>query len=528
MVAMHRSIFAFLLILTGVVPALGNPVPAPAGKSRQENIPLHISDAIKISVEKNLSLQLESLEPKIKKTDIEIGEAEFDPALSAGVFGSKQRRPFASAFAKPDVGDTLQQDWDLGIAQKLKLGTEYDLTLKSKMQDTNSVFTGLDPQFNADLTLNFTQPLLKGLGTDVNTANILVAKNNQDISDFRFKEKMIEIIARVQNAYWDLTFARENLKVQHKALRLAKDFERQIRAQVKVGAMAPIEILQAQAEFAAREEDTIVASNEVEKASDNLKEIMNVSDDLYHWGGLIEPLDPPSFVLEHFNRDEKISRALENRPDIQEAKKAIESEDILLKYHENQRYPTLDLVGSLALNGMSGTAKIFGLAPDTSKSRFGGGYGKQFDRLFSTDFFSWRIGVNIKYPLGNRKAENELTASKFRKQKLLLQLKDLEKKAVLEVRNGLREIATNVKRVESTRVASELASEKLRAEEKKYRAGLSTSFNVLTFQRDLAAQETKSIKAIIDYDRSLVNLHQVVAETLEVHGIQVQPQGNTP
>ncbi|MBI5185842.1 MAG: TolC family protein [Nitrospinae bacterium] len=508
-------LLSLLLVSTAFSPSL-------VESGEKDNVKLAVKDAIKIALEKNLSLKFGSLEPEIKKTDIEIGEAAFDPKVLGGVYGQKDRRPFASAFAKPDIGDNLEEEWRIGLAQKLKLGTEYDFTLRSKMKDTNSLYAGLDPEYGSEVSLNFTQPLLREFGTDINSTNILVAKNNKNISDLQFKQMMIDVATNAQNAYWDLVYARENLKVQVESLNLAKDFERRIEAQVKVGTMAPIEILQAKAEVAARDEDIILAKNNLEKASDALKEIMNLGDDLYNWGGLIDPIDQPSFIVEKTELDKKISAAMEKRPDMLELKKTLENENIHVKYNENKLYPSLDLVGSLGLNGMSGTAKAVGFGADVSQSRFGGGYGKDFDRMFSGDFYSWKVGVNVEYPLGNRLAKNELSASKLRVQKLLFQLKDIEKKIALEVRSGVRDMETNIQRVESTRVSRKLAEEKLDAEEKKFEAGLSTSFNVLSYQKDLTTQETAEIKAIIDYNRSIVGLQKTVAETLDVNGIQLQ------
>ncbi len=513
-----KNIFSFFLVLW----AVGNALLVGAQNLEEEQLTITIKDAIKIAVEKNLSLKFQAMEPEIKKSEIEVGESDFDPTLFTGIYFLKDIRPSASAFADPDVAINFERTWNLGIRQKLKLGTEYELTLQSTRDKSNSKYAGLDPQYSTELTFNFTQPLLKGFGIDINTSQILIAKNNKDISEADFRQLLIDTISNVQNAYWDLVYAKENLKVQEESLKLAQDFEKRVKAQVRVGIMAPIEILQAQAEVAAREEDIIMAQNSLEKASDVLKEIMNMKEDLYDWGGLLQPLDEPAFSGKIPNLKKKIAKALELRPDIQKTRLDLKNENINLKYNENQLYPTLDLVASLGLNGISGVAKTVGFGGNASKSKFGGGYGKDFDRMMWTDFHTWQVGINVEYPLGNRRAKNELSVSKLRIKKWLFQLKDLEKKISLQVRDGKREIETNIKRVESTRISRKLAEEKLEAEVKKFEAGLSTSFNVLSYQKDLTEQETREIQALIDYNRSLVNFHQVVAETLEVHHITVR------
>ena len=142
-------------------------------------------------------------------------------------------------------------------------------------------------------------------------------------------------------------------------------------------------------------------------------------------------------------------------------------------------------------------------------------------KAFSTDYRLWQFGINLSYPLGNRAAKSRLAAKRLEVTQLLLDIKDLERKIVVEVREAHRQIQTDIKRVQASQVAQKLAKEKLNAEEKKFEVGLSTSFNVLEFQEDLAEQQSKAIKAIIDYNNSRNLLNQEIASTLEVHDIRL-------
>jgi outer membrane protein TolC len=229
----------------------------------------------------------------------------------------------------------------------------------------------------------------------------------------------------------------------------------------------------------------------------------------------IVPADSPVFKLgRESSLENALKTALSKRSDLLIKKKELESRNIETKYNENQILPTLDLVTSLGLNGLSGDS-------GTGATKKEGGYDTALSKAFSTDYRLWQFGINLSYPLGNRAAKSRLAAKRLEVAQLLLDIKDLERKIVVEVREAHRQIQTDIKRVQASRVAQKLAEEKLSAEEKKFEVGLSTSFNVLEFQEDLAEQQSKAIKAIIDYNKSRNRLNQAIASTLEVHDIRL-------
>jgi len=228
------------------------------------------------------------------------------------------------------------------------------------------------------------------------------------------------------------------------------------------------------------------------------------------------PQDKPQFLIsEPIDLSASIKTALQKRPDYLSKKKELDSKNILVQFNENQLYPSLDLIGSFGLNGLSGDAQSI------TAGDFDGNYGKSVEEAFSFDFRSWEAGVKFSYPLGNRAAKSRLLASKLESSQLLLGIKDLEKNIILEVREAARQIETDVKRIQASRIARKLAEEKLSAEEKKFEVGLSTSFNVLEFQTDLAEEQSNELKAIVDYKKSRVNFRSVLATTLENYNIKL-------
>ena len=494
-----RSLYFFSLFLIPVSVANAN-----------EPLSLTLQETIETVLKNNISISVQSYNSKINEQFIFQKEADFDPTVDFEFTVGEETRQSASTLADSKTRD-LDYDWDFSVSQKFVTGGDYELTMDNNKNQSSSSRTSLNPIYSSDLALTVTQPLLKDFGIDLNKREIYIAKNDQKISDHQFTEKVIATIAETENIYWDLVFSIEDLKVKETSLQRARDLEKQVKAQVDVGTLAELEILQAKSNVASREERLLNAQNLIDDNGDNLKSILNFSFDSEEGLKEIIPADSPVFEPGVENSlNEALKTALIHRPDLLAKKMELENRNIEAKYNENQTLPTLDLVGSLGLNGLSG---------DSSTKN--GSYDSALSEAFSTDFRLWQFGINLSYPLGNRAAKSKLAIKRLEVAQLLLNIKDLEKTIVVEVREAHRQIKTDIKRVQATRVARKFAEEKLNAEEKKFKVGLSTSFNVLEFQEDLAEEQSNEIKAVIDYNKSLNRLNQVMARTLEAHDIKL-------
>ena len=494
-----RSLYFFSLFLIPISVANAN-----------EPLSLTLQETIETVLKNNISISVQSYNSKINEQFIFEKEADFDPTVDFEFTVGEETRQSASTLADSKTRD-LDYDWDFSVSQKFVTGGDYELTMDNNKNQSSSSRTSLNPIYSSDLALTVTQPLLKDFGIDLNKREIYIAKNDQKISDHQFTEKVIATIAETENIYWDLVFSIEDLKVKETSLQRARDLEKQVKAQVDVGTLAELEILQAKSNVASREERLLNAQNLIDDNGDNLKSILNISFDSEEGLKEIIPADSPVFEPRAENSlEEALKTALIHRPDLLAKKMELENRNIEAKYNENQTLPTLDLVGSLGLNGLSG---------DSSTKN--GSYDSALSEAFSTDFRLWQFGINLSYPLGNHAAKSKLAIKRLEVAQLLLNIKDLEKTIVVEVREAHRQIKTDIKRVQATRVARKLAEEKLNAEEKKFKVGLSTSFNVLEFQEDLAEEQSNEIKAVIDYNKSLNRLNQVMARTLEEYDIRL-------
>jgi len=490
-------------------------------ESNASSMILSLKDAIIRTLSNNVSIAIESFDSKVKKETIIDSLSEFDITLGIELSTGRKTQQLASAFSSPNRMENDTDNWDLSISQKLVTGANYQFDFTNNRNKTNSKTAGLNPSYNSEFQLSLTQPLLKNFGTIINKRNIHIAKNEADISDYDFETKVIDVISDVENTYWDYVFNLRDLEVKQKSLDRAKDLQRRVKSQVLVGTMAPIETLQAESEVASREEFLLSAKDAIEDTQDKLKNILNI--DFSSPEGLL-PIYPSSkadILIKNVDFNETVKIALASRSDYLGKKKELENKDILVKYQENQVYPSIDLVGSLGMNGLSGDAVPITSGTFQGKSAYGGGYGNALTDSLSTNYYDWELGIKISYPLGNRSAKSKLSASRLEKAKLILDIKNLEKKIILEVRESIRQLQTDAKRIKAASIAKKLAEEKLKAEEKKFEVGLSTSFNVLEFQEDLAQAQSNEIKAIIDYKQSRIRFRKIIASTLNYNNVKL-------
>ena len=488
-------------------------------KKHPGSIVLSLKDAIIRALSNNVSIAVESFNSKVKKETIIDSLSEFDATLGLELSTARKTQQLASAFSSPNRMENDNDNWDLSLSQKLVTGANYQFDFTNNRNKTNSATAGLNPSYSSEFQLSLTQPLLKNFGIDLNKRNIHIAKNEVDISDHEFKTKVIETVSEVENIYWDFVFTLGDLEVKQKSLERAKALQRRVKAQVLVGIMAPIETLQAESEVASREEFLLSAQDSIDDNQDKLKNILNIDFSSPEGLSPIYPSNQANVLIVDFDFNEIVKMALSNRPDYLAKKKDLENKNILVKYQENQIYPSVDLVGSLGINGLSGEATTITSGTFQGTSAYGGSYGNSLTDALSTNYYDWELGVKFSYPLGNRSAKSKLSASRLEKAQLILGIKDLEKKIILEVRESARQLKTDSKRIKAATVAKKLAEEKLKAEEKKLEVGLSTSFNVLKFQEDLAEAQSNEIKTIIDYKQSRVLFRKSIASTLKHHDV---------
>jgi outer membrane protein TolC len=455
---------------------------------------LTLREVVTLALKNNLDITLKTYDPLIDKELIINQEAVFDPTVSYE--GSTGRSQSITALSLVPVHDEARSS-KIGLTQKLITGADYALQFESVRAHTDSSAATLKKSYTSSLNLTVTQPLLKDAGIDINKASIYIARNNRDVSISELKEKVIDTVSAVQTAYWNLVFSIEDLKVKEINLQNARDLLEMNRVKIDSGEMAPLEIIQAEASVASREEDVIVAKDTIEDRGDTLKQLINLMKGSEYWNMSIIPVDRPSFKIVSVGLEESLKTAFLNRHDYIQQKISLDTRDIRIKTAKNQLLPTLDLKGSYELNGISE------------------GFSDSMDQVGAGDFNEWLVTLEASFPLGNRDAESTYLRRKLEKAKALNSLKKLEQTIIVEVRSAVRQLDTDIKRVKAAETTKKLQESKLKAEEEKFKAGLSTNFNVLTYQEDLMLAQTGYLEAIIDYNKSIFELAKATGILLE-------------
>jgi outer membrane protein TolC len=492
---------------------------------------LTLDDAVQRALERNLDIAVQRINPLVQDMQVATANAAFLPFASSG-FGVNQRTsPNRTLFDGGGLrGSNIineQGNYDLGVNQRMKWGGgQYDVTWNSSRFETTSIFTTFNPSFGANMTLNYTQPLLRGFRTDPQRTQLVVQRINRDISDIDLEETIVNTLANVRLAYWELVYARAAVDVQRQALELAEQLVRDNRARVEIGTLAPIDVVQAQSEAALRRQLLAQAVQTLRTNELLLKQLIvdGTSDEL--WDAEINPTDQPQIDAPPIDLDEAIRGALERRTDISRVRQQIDINDAQVDNLRNSTLPALDVVGSYQLTGQGGPR----LVPSGSsfEALFGGGggvipggYGDALDNIVDADYPFWSVQLQMTYPLGQSADKAAYERARLQRQQNTAQLRRTELQVASEVTNAAIQIEAIQERIEAAIAARELAEEQLRAEESKFEVGLSTNFLVLQMQRELAFAQDIELRAIFDYQRALIEFDRTQRTSLGAAGITV-------
>jgi outer membrane protein TolC len=457
--------------------------------------------------------------PEISQALWDKSSAIFIPTLTVDFSRGSTTTPSSSIFTGADIEKADSGTLGFTLSQDLLFGGSFSVGLDNSRNATNSRYSQINPRYNSQLTFNLAQPLLKNFGLTATKRNIYIARNNRNKSLFALKQQVIDLIYQTEEAYWNLVYSHQNLAVKEKSLQLAKDLLKQNEIQVKVGVSAPMDILTAQAEVAARESETLQARSQIQTYEENLRRILNISQ----MPEAIVPQDEPLFSPVKVDFNQFLLEALEKRPDIEQVRLDLKSKNIDVRYYRNQLLPDLQLTASYYTKGLSGTPHDvdFTLLPvDSAASGIGGNLSDSLRDALKSLYRNYSLGLQLSIPLFNTSARADLTQARLNLEQSLLLLKKTESTIYSEVKQIIMDLETNAKIVEANRISRELADQKLAAEQKKLAVGLSTNYLVLQYQRDFSNALIAELKSLIDYSLALSRVNKVLGTTLEKHHIE--------
>ena len=466
----------------------------------QEKLELSIEAVMETALKYNLDLKLARITPEKEREKILLANSEFDPAVIAQTGILKQE-----SYDEPVDSDTSRISSEAGVSKKFKTGTQVSLNAETVDNDVDMDQLDNMGGYYGAATLFVSHPVLKNNGRAVNLRNVTLAENAFKKAQIGLKQVVIDTISQAQNLYWQYFSSMEALGVYEQSLELARRFIEEVEEKVKIGTAARLDILQARAEVASREEEIITAKNTMQNARDNL---LNYIYGHRRFRGSIICLTYPLRISSTWDEKELIDEALEKRTDYISAKLDLDSSDVDIIYYANQKKPELDVSLSLGIN--EGGAKR-----DLAASE-----------LFLMDqynnYYYTQAVLSLKFPWGFRGEKANYAAARLGKKQVEVLLERIRSNIVLDVTTALRDLIAAGKRIDTTILASQYSRESLDAEQVKFRNGLSTSYNVLLYQRDLTGALVREVNATISYQNALIALFKAVGTTLEVNHIKVE------
>jgi len=465
------------------------------------SIDLSLDDAIAISLEKNLDLQVQKLNPAIQDYNLVRLNAVFRPTLTSSFQQNHSSTPSTNTLDGVATDITQRQNYSAGYSQNLPWqGGAFSATFSSGRTGNNVVTNTHNPSFTAATNFNYTQPLLMGRTIDSNRNAIRVQEITRQITDITLLAAIENTKANVRTAYWALRQAIEAIEINNRALILANQLLENDKVQLQIGTMAGIDLAQPEVAVASSMQQLVNAKITWQQAELALKRLLvnGKDDDLYR--RTINPTEQALLGAEPtVNIDGAVQSALANRTDIQTAKKGIDSSVLSLEVTKNQVMPSLNLSAGYTMNGQGGPSLQQGVLTP-------GGYFNALSALTSNP--GWNVGLNFSYPLGLSSARASLSSAQLQLDQSKAQLKVTELTVATDVTQAGLNVQNSYQSYLAAKAASDAQQTATDAEQTKLNVGVSNSYNVVQQQNALTAARLTELRALITYINAVADFEK--------------------
>ena len=503
----------------GEIAPLSKPIPTrTVGLEPGKMVNWTLRDSIVTALEKNVDIEIERENVKLAGFDIIAAHGAYDLSGTTTSLYESAKRPNSFPFSGTTDNFTLNDTFTFNssMVQNIqKYGSRVEGFFQNRRVANNvNLFS---PQYTPIVGVNLTQPLMRNLKIDTNRRQIFISRKRLDLSDAQFRQRAIEIISRVQQAYWDLAFAIKDEEVQRDAVKLAEIQLENNRRQVEVGTLAPIDVVSAATQVESRRQQALVAMNSVAQAENALKALTVDGPDDPLWMTQIVPVERFEVNPLTIPLDDAVKLAQANRPEMRQLNLQKEINKIDIEFFRNQAKPQVDLLFNYSAVGLGGTPARAGAFPI-----FIGGYGTALTNMVKNEFRTWSFGVQISFPLQNRTAKANLARAREVTKQVDLQTRRQLQTIELEVRNAVQSVEIAKMRINAARSARQYAEKQLDGEEKKFAAGLSITYFILQRQTELAQARGVELRALADYNKSIAELQRIVSTTLSSNSIEIR------
>jgi outer membrane protein TolC len=494
-----------LLRLLFVVLCAGAMIPGLVAADNPARV-ITLEECIRLALEHNLDVRIIRYDPEIATENLRLARSGYDPNLFIGGSRDGSSQP---GYFDPSIGQVPPSDSDTarinaGLRGLLPWGLTYTLSGGTQQRTGSRPFGTSSLPFKetvATTSIQLRQPLLKNFWIDGTRLTIELNEKQLGVSQLTLELQIMTTVTAVETAYYDLILAEDSVRVQEKALQLAERLLAENKKRVEVGAMAPLDEKQAEAQVATTRADLLAAQRLLAVQQNTLKNLL--SSEYSEWHNVtLAPAEKLTALPQVFNLTDSWLQGVNQRPDLLQARMDLEQRGIVIKYRRNQLLPQIDVVGSY---GRFGT--------DTE-------YSGAFREVSDGSGPSYSIGAELVFPLGNRNARSSYRIAQAQREQAVLRMKQLEQNIMVQIDNAIGVAKTQFDRVDATRKAREYAEAALQAEEKKLENGKSTSFFVLQLQRDLTAASSAEAQALAGYNKALAQLALAEGSTLRRNSIE--------
>lgn len=493
-------------------------------------LPVSVSDVIRLMLQSNLDVTINRFSPLSSGYLIDTFFRPFEPTLEISATVGRNTQPVVSQLTAGTGVTSLQQlyhRYSIGYGQTLHTGTRVDVDFFLNRRSDNNLFNTFNPAYSGTLTYQITQPLLRNYGRSINDTAIHIARNNRNISAIDFETQMIDLVTGAENLYWDLVYQRDDIRVRKQSLDFAEKTLADNKRQVQIGTMAPIDVVQAEAAVAQREEQMVTTSYVADQMQDRVKRLMTNLPDPALILAQLSPIDaaPKPRTEDVMPLEEAIKYALESRPELRTIDMQLQNSELELKYNKNQLLPSLNVSAGYVQNGIGGVQTIRSeLGGEEVVSVNRGGLGDAFGTLFGYNYTGYSVGFSLSIPLSNKSVQADYSKALTDKQVLLAKRNRLVQQIALEVRNANSQVEMNRARIKAAERSLELAGMQLDAEQKKFQLGTSQLRFVLQEQQNLTAAQTSQNQAVVNYAKALVDYDRAVGRTLRKNNVEIDKQ----
>jgi len=451
----------------------------------------------------------------------------FDPILSATLQSDHAKFECSSIFCGTAQNTTTA---NFNYTQGLQSGTTIGVGFTNSRITSNNPFNIVSPNLASGFKLQLSQHLLQGFGFLPNDRLIRITKNNREITDVAFRLQIITTVDQIENLYWNLVFAYENVRVQQEALAFAQKTLSDNQKQVQIGSLAPIEVVRAQNTVASDQQSLVQAQTNLQlqqllmknALSRNLQDPQLANAEVIPTTTMALPQQEPISPTEDL-----VNQALQHRAELVESRIDLKNREISEKALKNALLPSLDVFAYYGGSGIGGDQNAAGTCGNglpaglcTPPGSFpSSGYGTTLNKLVNSSAPDKGAGFNLNIPLRNRQAQALQIRGQLEFRQAQMRLQQIENQIRIEVRNAQFSVTQNRAAVQASQAAVELAKQSLEAEQKKFNLGASTSTLVLQNQSLLATAESNLVSAQAAYEKAQIELDRATGLLLEHAGI---------